>query len=86
MSYHRILRPLFSYETRLSFEVFSLGTSLVGRSTVSIINIGLKRSLEPCKKFLVGGWVGWLVGGGGVEFSLLFWSKALVLDLRPGPS
>ena len=28
-----------------------------------ILNLGLKRSLEPCKKFSVGG--GWLVGGGG---------------------
>ena len=59
----------------------------MGRSTVSIMNLGLKRSLEPCKKFSVGGRVG--VGGGGcahIEFSVLLWSKALVLDLRPGPS
>ena len=54
------------------------------------MNLGLIWSLETFKKFSVGG--GWWRGCAGgkfvvhSEFSVLLWSKALVLDLRPGPS
>ena len=47
-----------------------------------ILSFSLLLCLEPCKKFSVGG--GWVVVGGWVvysEFSVLLWSKALVLDL-----
>ena len=51
-----------------------MGGGGLGRSTVSIMNLGLKRSQEPCKKFSVGRWMG---GGGGgwvhSEFSVLLW-------------
>ena len=47
-----------------------------------VLSFSLLLCLEPCEKFLVGG--GWVVVYS--EFSVLLWSKALVLDLRPGPS
>ena len=54
-----------------------------GLYEVYIPNLGPIRSLEPFKKFSVGGG-----GGGGFpsEFSVLLWSKPLASDLRPGPS
>ena len=44
-----------------------------------ILNLGPIESLEPFKKFSVGGW--WVVVVVYSEFSVLLWSKAFVLDL-----
>ena len=59
-----------------------MGLWLVDLYEAYIPNLGLIRSLEPLKKFAV---VvdGWVVHS---KFSVLLWSKALVSDLRPGPS
>ena len=50
---------------------------------VFVLSFRLLPCLEPCKKILVWGGGGWWIHS---EFSVLFWFKALVLDLRPGPS
>ena len=60
-----------------------MGLWLVDLYEAYIPNLGPIRSLEPFKKFAVVGGGGWVVHS---EFSVLLWSKALVSDLRPGPS
>ena len=45
-----------------------------------VLSFSLLLCLEPCEKFSVGGG-GWVVVVVYSEFSVLLWSKALVLDL-----
>ena len=46
-----------------------------------VLSFSLLLCLEPCEKFSVGGGGWWVVVVVYSEFSVLLWSKALVLDL-----
>ena len=71
--------------SRAMGQMTGTGTRLSILETETERLSGLKRSLEPCKKFFfVGGLVVVVVVHSG--FSVLLWCKALVSDLRPGPS
>ena len=62
------------------FPPLGIGLISVARREAYVLSFSLLLCLEPCKKFSVGGgeWVGGWIHS---KFSVLLWSKALVLDL-----